>query len=170
MTTRRALCVAFQSLVFPTLMLSLQALLEPPEAQAADTAGLQLALAAAFAVYCFREKKRLSLGERAPCMSSQHGKLAFNHIVHVYVFATWLQFCSTLNRGAHEIACFVGTSHPMDVSAAPLQDWCSTACFKAHLFFFDMQAGPWVLQQAVLWQGLCLAPSSMLGFEWTSCR
>ncbi|KAF8067219.1 hypothetical protein HT031_002266 [Scenedesmus sp. PABB004] len=38
------------------------ALLETPDAQAADTAGLQLAAALAFAVYGFREFKRLPLG------------------------------------------------------------------------------------------------------------
>lgn len=44
-----------------------QALLETPEAQAADTAGIQLALAGAFAVYSFKENKRLSLGKYIPC-------------------------------------------------------------------------------------------------------
>ncbi|KAF6264866.1 hypothetical protein COO60DRAFT_1481166 [Scenedesmus sp. NREL 46B-D3] len=39
-----------------------QAVLETPDAQAADTAGLQLAAAVAFAVYGFREYKKLSLG------------------------------------------------------------------------------------------------------------
>lgn len=42
-----------------------QALLESPDAQAADTAGLQLAAALGFAVYGFKEWKRLPLGERA---------------------------------------------------------------------------------------------------------
>jgi hypothetical protein len=37
--------------------------LETPDVQAADTAGLQLAAALAFAVYGFREYKKLSLGE-----------------------------------------------------------------------------------------------------------
>lgn len=40
-----------------------QALLESPDAQAADTAGLQLAVALGFAVYGFKEWKKLSLGE-----------------------------------------------------------------------------------------------------------
>lgn len=40
----------------------LQALLESPDAQAADTAGLQLAAALGFAVYGFKEWKKLSLG------------------------------------------------------------------------------------------------------------
>eukprot|EP00882_Tetradesmus_deserticola_P016762 GHRQ01017922.1.p1 GENE.GHRQ01017922.1~~GHRQ01017922.1.p1 ORF type:complete len:180 (+),score=53.11 GHRQ01017922.1:871-1410(+) len=39
-----------------------QAVLETPDAQAADTAGLQVAAAVAFAVYGFREYKKLSLG------------------------------------------------------------------------------------------------------------
>eukprot|EP00878_Enallax_costatus_P025522 GHUV01027309.1.p1 GENE.GHUV01027309.1~~GHUV01027309.1.p1 ORF type:complete len:170 (+),score=32.78 GHUV01027309.1:570-1079(+) len=39
-----------------------QALLETPDAQAADTAGLQLAAALAFSVYGFREWKKLPLG------------------------------------------------------------------------------------------------------------
>lgn len=41
----------------------MQALLESPDAQAADTAGLQLAAALGFAVYGFKEWKKLSLGE-----------------------------------------------------------------------------------------------------------
>jgi hypothetical protein len=44
-------------------LLLLQAVLETPDAQAANTAGLQLAAALAFAVYGFREYKKLSLGE-----------------------------------------------------------------------------------------------------------
>eukprot|EP00775_Hariotina_reticulata_P012624 gene12624-12754_t len=39
-----------------------QAVLESPDAQAADTAGLQLAAALAFSVYGFREYKKLPLG------------------------------------------------------------------------------------------------------------
>jgi hypothetical protein len=46
------------------LLLLLQAVLETQDAQAADTAGLQLAAALAFAVYGFREYKKLSLGEQ----------------------------------------------------------------------------------------------------------
>jgi uncharacterized membrane protein YfcA len=41
------------------------ALLESPEAQAADTGGLQLALAGAFSVYQLRDAKRLSFGRAA---------------------------------------------------------------------------------------------------------
>ncbi len=37
--------------------------MEPAAEQAADTAGLQLALAMAFSVYSFKEYKRLSIGE-----------------------------------------------------------------------------------------------------------
>lgn len=58
---------ALQAAVFITLMgwgLA-GALLESPEAQAADTAGLQLALAGAFSIYQLREAKRLSLGRAA---------------------------------------------------------------------------------------------------------
>lgn len=40
------------------------ALLEAPDAQAADTAGLQLALAAAFCVYSLKENKRVPFGGR----------------------------------------------------------------------------------------------------------
>jgi len=40
----------------------IQALLESPDMQAADTAGLQLAAALGFAVYGFKEYKKLSLG------------------------------------------------------------------------------------------------------------
>jgi hypothetical protein len=42
------------------------ALLESPEAQAADTAGVQLALAGAFSIYQLKEAKRLSIGARGP--------------------------------------------------------------------------------------------------------
>lgn len=42
-----------------------QALLESPDMQAADTAGLQLAAALGFAVYGFKEYKKLPLGEQA---------------------------------------------------------------------------------------------------------
>jgi hypothetical protein len=49
-------------LLLPTLLL--QAVLQTPDAQAAETAGLQLAAALAFAVYGFREYKKLSLGEQ----------------------------------------------------------------------------------------------------------
>jgi hypothetical protein len=45
------------------MLFCLQALLENPDAQAADTAGLQLAAALGFAVYGFKEWKRLPLGE-----------------------------------------------------------------------------------------------------------
>jgi hypothetical protein len=45
----------------------LQALLETPDAQAADTAGLQLAAALAFAVFGFREYKKLSIGACGGC-------------------------------------------------------------------------------------------------------
>jgi hypothetical protein len=40
-----------------------QAVLESPDMQAADTAGLQLAAALGFAVYGFKEWKKLPLGE-----------------------------------------------------------------------------------------------------------
>jgi hypothetical protein len=40
------------------------ALLESPEAQAADTGGLQLALAGAFSIYQLKDAKRVSIGER----------------------------------------------------------------------------------------------------------
>jgi hypothetical protein len=46
-----------------SLLVCVQALLESPDAQAADTAGLQLAVALGFAVYGFKEWKKLSLGE-----------------------------------------------------------------------------------------------------------
>ncbi|KIZ03099.1 hypothetical protein MNEG_4861 [Monoraphidium neglectum] len=41
------------------------ALLEGPEAQAADTGGLQLALAGAFSIYQLRDAKRVSIGRAA---------------------------------------------------------------------------------------------------------
>jgi hypothetical protein len=43
-------------------VLSVQAVLESPDAQAADTAGVQLAAALAFSVYGLREWRRLPLG------------------------------------------------------------------------------------------------------------
>lgn len=52
--------------------LRLQALLENPDAQAADTAGLQLAAALGFAVYGFKEWKRLPLGELQPEKGGHH--------------------------------------------------------------------------------------------------
>jgi hypothetical protein len=42
------------------------ALLEGPEAQAADTGGLQLALAGAFSIYQLRDAKRVSIGAAQP--------------------------------------------------------------------------------------------------------
>ncbi len=44
-------------------MLHLQAVVETPDAQAADTGSLQLALAVAYAWYSYKENKRLSTGE-----------------------------------------------------------------------------------------------------------
>lgn len=59
--------VALQAAVFGGLALwaAAQAALEAPDIQAADTGGLQLALAGAFAVYSFKENKRLSIGRSA---------------------------------------------------------------------------------------------------------
>lgn len=56
---------AGQAAVFAGLMgwALATALLEPPEAQAAETGGLQLALAGAWAIYQLRESKRLTFGE-----------------------------------------------------------------------------------------------------------
>ncbi|GBF91048.1 hypothetical protein Rsub_03904 [Raphidocelis subcapitata] len=66
-TPRAASAAALQAAVFGGLVAwaLAGALLESPEAQAADTAGLQLALAAAFAVYQLRDAKRLSIGRAA---------------------------------------------------------------------------------------------------------
>lgn len=53
----------------------LQALLESPDAQAADTAGLQLAAALGFAVYGFKEWKRLPLGEQIRLSAWQYAAM-----------------------------------------------------------------------------------------------
>lgn len=42
--------------------LHFQVLLESPDAQLADTSGLQLALALGYSVYSLRENKRMNLG------------------------------------------------------------------------------------------------------------
>lgn len=54
------LCAHLASVLYLSLA---QAVLESPDMQAADTAGLQLAAALGFAVYGFKEWKKLSLGE-----------------------------------------------------------------------------------------------------------
>ncbi|KXZ56966.1 hypothetical protein GPECTOR_1g872 [Gonium pectorale] len=45
-----------------------QAVLESPDAQLADTAGLQMALALGYAVYSLRENKRMGLGKAVALM------------------------------------------------------------------------------------------------------
>lgn len=82
----------------------LQALLESPDAQAADTAGLQLAAALGFAVYGFKEWKRLPLGK-------QPG-LAFAQLCDVRVLCAAssvhcvpCQFVFTYSRTSHGQAC-----------------------------------------------------------------
>jgi hypothetical protein len=44
--------------------LLLQLMLESPDAQAAETGALQMGAAFAFAIYCFREYKKLSFGKQ----------------------------------------------------------------------------------------------------------
>jgi hypothetical protein len=64
-----------------------QALLETPDAQAADTAGLQLAAALGFAVYGFREWKKLPLGRS---IGLSVGALAAGIVIGAAINA-WLQ-------------------------------------------------------------------------------
>ncbi|KAI8475846.1 MAG: hypothetical protein J3K34DRAFT_16779 [Monoraphidium minutum] len=66
-TKQASNAAAIQVAVFATLMgwALAGALLESPDAQAADTGGFQLALAGAFSIYQLKEAKRVSIGRAA---------------------------------------------------------------------------------------------------------
>lgn len=89
--------------------LRLQALLENPDAQAADTAGLQLAAALGFAVYGFKEWKRLPLGKLQPEKGGHHILCRTAIITERHVSATGVHVGSHIGSigpaGCSELVC-----------------------------------------------------------------